>query len=121
MNDKGCSSGLNGCTRILTTSWATKPSSTPLIQCPQVRLGQGYKLLLQWRTDVLADEGTEYGFMYDFDHFRYYQVPRLKLSNVYPSTMPRPFMRVRRPPDKRTSLTSSAVSGPAAKVRVVLW
>ncbi|MCC4435257.1 family 31 glucosidase [Limosilactobacillus reuteri] len=32
----------------------------------------------------LDEAEPEYGFMYDFDHFRYYQGPALKISNIYP-------------------------------------
>lgn len=32
----------------------------------------------------LDEAEPEYGFMYDFDHFRYHMGPALKLSNIYP-------------------------------------
>lgn len=70
----------------------------------------------------LDEAEPEYGFMYDFDHFRYYQGPALKLSNVYPLEYAKAFYEGQKAAGQKdiVNLVRCVWAG-SQKYGVVLW
>ena len=70
----------------------------------------------------LDEAEPEYGFMYDFDHFRYYLGPALKLSNVYPLDYAKAFYEGQKAAGQKdiVNLVRCVWAG-SQKYGVVLW
>ena len=70
----------------------------------------------------LDEAEPEYGFMYDFDHFRYYQGPALKLSNVYPLEYAKAFYEGQKAAGQKDIMNLvRCVWAGSQKYGVVLW
>ena len=70
----------------------------------------------------LDEAEPEYGFLYDFDHFRYYQGPALKLSNIYPLDYAKAFYEGQKAAGQKeiVNLVRCVWAG-SQKYGVVLW
>ena len=70
----------------------------------------------------LDEAEPEYGFMYDFDHFRYYQGPALKLSNVYPLEYAKAFYEGQKAAGQKDIMNLvRCVWAGSQKYGVILW